>query len=485
MSGDDPDTLDPSLTRSFGSVEVYKAMCERLYDYDTNVNLVPELAKKLPTISKDGLTYTIPLRHGVRFNDGTPFNAQAVKATIDRDRTIPRSSRAGDYQPVVSVTALSRYTVAIKLSSPYTPMTKVLASADGVMMSPTQLDKRGADFGADPVCVGPFMFDNRLAGYSVTVVRSPYYYHRRFVHLDKVVYMHEPDANSAVATLKAGGLQVLDSIPTADIAELQHTKGLRVMKAKSLGFVAVFVNMGNTGGIGKPYGTADNVLAKSPKLRQAFEEAIDRNTLNRVVFGGRESPGCTPVSPASPKFASFDRDIKCTKPDPAGARKLVAASGIANPTVHLLTPNQSEMLRLATFIQAEENAVGINVVIDSREAATGIQLTNQGSFDAYLGFWSGSPDTDRQFFQFLATQGSLNRSGYSNPRLDTILANARMATKDKDIASLYRAAQRIILADRPLIYLYHPVVYGAVATNVRDVELPFDLLLRLAFAEYR
>jgi peptide/nickel transport system substrate-binding protein len=114
MSAGDPDTLDPSLSRTFAAVEVYKAMCERLYDYDLKVNLLPELAAVMPTISKDRLTYTIPLRHGVRFNDGTPFNAQAVVTTIVRDMTHPRSSRAADYLPVDSVEATSpllRYAV--------------------------------------------------------------------------------------------------------------------------------------------------------------------------------------------------------------------------------------------------------------------------------------------------------------------------------------------------------------------------------------
>jgi peptide/nickel transport system substrate-binding protein len=486
MTRGDPDTLDPSLSRTFDAVEVYKAMCERLYDYDLKVNLVPELAARLPKISKDKLTYTIPLRHGVRFNDGTPFTAQAVVATIERDLTIPRSSRAGDYLPVAAVKAPSRYTVVIRLKTPYTPMTKVLASADGVIMSPAQLTKLGENFGTDPICVGPFMFANRIAGDSITVVKSPYYYHRREVHLDKVVFRSEPEAQAAVAALEAGDLQALDSLPALDVPALERSKSLHVMRAKSLGFEAVFVNMGNTQGIGHlPYGTAGNVLASSPKLRQAFEEAIDRNALNKVVFGGHVMPGCTPVSPLAPEFQAYDANIHCTRFSPATAKTLVAASGIAGPTVHLLTSNQSDMLRLAQVIQVEEAAVGIKVVIDPTDTATANARTTAGTFEAYLGSWSGSPDTDRQFFQFLATQGSLNWCGYSNPRLDLILANARKATRGKSLATLYRAAQKIILADRPVIYLYHPVVYAAVDANVTGVQLPFDALLRVAFAQYR
>jgi peptide/nickel transport system substrate-binding protein len=485
MSRGDPDTLDPSLSRTFDSVEVFKAMCERLYDYDLEVRVVPELAAALPTISKDRLTYTIPLRHGIRFNDGTPFDAHAVVTTIERDLTIPGSSRAGDYSPVAAVTAPGRYTVVIRLKTPYTPMTKVLASADGVIVSPTQLARLGTNFGTDPVCVGPFMFANRIAGYSVTVVKSPYYFDRKDVHLDRIVFESEPDAQAAVAALQAGDLQALDSVPSPDVPSLTRSRSLHVTEARSLGYEAVYVNMGNTHGIGQlPYGTADNVLSSSPKLRQAFEEAIDRATLARVVFGGRVVPGCTPLSPVSPVFAAYEANIHCTTFDTAGARRLVAASGIANPTVHLLTSNQSDMVRLANFIQIEEAAVGINVVIDATDAATANARTTAGMFEAYLGSWSGSPDTDRQFFQFLATQGSLNMSGYSNPRLDLTLANARKATDPKSLASLYRAAQQIILADRPAIYLYHPIVYAAAAANVNGVQLPFDGLLRVASARY-
>ncbi len=169
----------------------------------------------------------------------------------------------------------------------------------------------------------------------------------------------------------------------------------------------------------------------------------------------------------------------------AGAKKLVAASGIVSPTVHLLTSNQTNLLRLAQVIQAEEAAVGINLVIEPTDTATANTRAATGNFDAYLGGFSGSPDTDRNIFQFVATSGSFNWSGYSNHRLDLILANARMAMKKKAIATLYHAALQIILADRPVIYLYHPIVYAAVATNVSGVQLPFDTLLRVAFAQYR
>src|SRR4051794_36251535 len=132
----DPGNLDPSLSSSFAAAEIYKAMCERLYDYDSKQRLVPELAAALPKISNHRLTYTIPLRHGVRFNDGTPFNAPSVVTTIERDLTIPGGTRRGNLSPIVDIEAPSPYSVVIRLATRYTPLTKELASADGVIMSP-------------------------------------------------------------------------------------------------------------------------------------------------------------------------------------------------------------------------------------------------------------------------------------------------------------------------------------------------------------
>src|SRR5262249_26064319 len=142
----------------------------------------------LPTISADKLTYTIPLRKGIVFNDGTPFNAAAVAATIQRDQTIPGSSRASDFSAVDSVTAAGPYTAVFHLKTRFTPLTAILAGGSGYILSPTQVAKLGANFGTDPMCVGPFTFDNRVAGDSVTVVKSPYYYNRGAVHLDKIVF---------------------------------------------------------------------------------------------------------------------------------------------------------------------------------------------------------------------------------------------------------------------------------------------------------
>ena len=304
----------------------------------------------------------------------------------------------------------------------------MLATSDGMIMSPTQLAKLGANFGSDPVCVGPFTFDHRDAGVDVTVVKSPYYYAPGAVHLDKIVFEDEAGGAPALAALEAGDIQVIDSIPSSEVAAIRQNHGLSLIHRNALGYDAVMINVGNRSGVGNlPYQNVGSPLAASPKLRQAFEEAIDRDTLVKVASGGESEAGCTPLAPRSPYYT----DVPCTPYDPADARKLVAASGIPSPTVHLLASGGSVP---AQFIQAEEAAVGINVVIDSESATTQLADWMTGSFDAAIRSNPNGTVPDRIVYGPLASSGSLNYSGYSNPRLDLILANSRKATLPRGAA---------------------------------------------------
>ena len=483
LSGGDPGTLDPTVSGSFSSREIQRTFCETLYDSDSKSRLVPELAAALPVISKDKLTYTIPLRKGVSFNDGTPFNAQAVVMSLQRHMTLPGSLYASDLELVDNLTTTSPYTVVIHLKAPFTPLPGRLASGAGMIMSPTQLAKLGDSFATNPVCVGAFMFDHRVADDNVTVIKSPYYYDKYAVHLDKIVFKPEPDSAAAAAALKAGDIQVLASVSTTELPGIQQTSSLRVIQANGLGWQGIYINIGNKSGVGNlPYANVGTPLASSATLRRAFEEAIDRSALAKVVFGGLVRAGCTSVSPANAIW--FDASIRCTPYNPKDAMKLVAASGVSNPTVHLLTSNSADRLRLAQFIQSQEAAVGINVVIESLDTATSAARATSGNFDAQLGGWTGLVDPDGNIYVFLATSGSRNFSGYSNPRLDLILNNGRKAISDKARKTLYRVAQQIIFNDRPIIYLYNPITFAGVNANVTGVQLFANSQIRVAFAQF-
>ncbi len=464
----DPDSMDPTVSRGTG-VTIYRDMCWRLYENFENHGLVemsPQLAASLPTLSKDKLSYTVALRRGVLFNDGTPFNAQAVVTSYLRFITVPNSSRATDFADVASVTTNGPYTVVFHLKQPDSSFTSNM-----YVFSPAALAAEGANFAANPVCAGPFMYDHRDLGVDVTIVKSPYFWDKAAVHLDKIVFEPLPDAPAAVAALEAGDVQVLAILPPTQLPAIQNNPNLRVIRFASMGFQSIVINIGNQNGVLRlPYQQLDTPLASSPLLRQAFEEAIDRATLVRVVDDGFAVPTCTPIPASNEPWYDLTK-VQCTPYDPQAARRLVAKSGIESPSVDLLIANDSGSFLLAQFIQAEEAAVGINVVIDPTDSTTETARLTAGNFDAAFDNYSGGPDPNSNIYVFLDSQGGRNYGGYSSPRLDYVLANGIKALQSKSRAVDYHVAEQIIENDRPRIYLDAPIALTAYTANLKGVVL--------------
>jgi peptide/nickel transport system substrate-binding protein len=353
------------------------------------------------------------------------------------------------------------------------------------VLSPTQLDKVGDGFATSPVCVGPFMFDDRVVGDRVTVIKSPWYYDQKDVFLDKVVYKRLSSQESAAAALKAGDVDVLDSLATTELPGVRQSSSLRVLKSPQLGWTSLIVNIGNAHGAGNlPYANNGTDLSSSPKLRQAFEEALDRKTLVRIVSDGLYRPSCTLVAPANPVWYEATR-VPCTPYDPKHARKLVAESGIAR-TVHLLTSTGTTSVLLAQAIQAQEAAVGIDVVLEANDSATWRARGLAGDFDVTLfGLLSDLGDPHDTMYPWLVSSQTSNLSGYSNPRVDLILNNAVKATDPKARATLYRAAQQIVANDRPMIPLYNVTTLIGFNTRVTGLRVASNGNVLVTNARFR
>jgi peptide/nickel transport system substrate-binding protein len=461
--------MDPTLN----SVSGLSFICEGLYTTDLKLNYVPQLAIGMPTISPDKLTYTVQLRQGVVFNDGTPFNAQAVVTTYERDINLSGSLLASALSVIDTVTATGPYTVAFHLKSRFSPMLNLLSS---YIMSPTQLQKLGANFGADPVCVGPFMYDSQVAGLSFTFIKSPYFFDRYAVHFDKVVLVAQSNTAAAAAALEAGDIQAVDNLNPGDLPGIQATKGLSLIRSQVDGGTALYINLGNSSN------AAGNPLAQSPKLLQAFEEALDRNALAKVL-APLADPGCTVIPHSSPYY---DPTLKCTPYDPADARKLVAASGVPNPTIHLLSQSATRQQLIAQFIQAEEAAVGIKIIIDTVDAATAAAYTAAGggeNYQVYDTYSISAVDPALTMQPYL--QASANRSGFSTPQLSLIVANLLKATSLQSQKTLLHACLQILLKERPIIILYNINRYLAYNTALTGVQAANGNFYRLAFAQYK
>ena len=485
---EEPDALDPTVARTFVGRIVFMHLCEKLYDLDSKLNIVPQLAAALPQISKDKLTYTIKLRTGIKFNDGTPFNAAAVKTTIDRYLTFKGSTRKSEISPISSVTTSGASTVVLHLSTPFSPLTAQLADRAGMILSPKALASEGDKFAQNPVCVGPFMFKDRVAGDHITLAKSPDYYAKGKVHLSSIIFRILTDPNSRTQALRAGDIQVLDRIQSTDVPTLQKDSAVSVIKTPTIGYQGLTLNIGNKNGLLKlPYQTVSSALAKSAQLRQAFELALDRTTINKVVFNGLNLPDCFPISPVSPWYKPTTKGLSCNlKADLAQAKKLVQASGVSTPIkVDLMLGGTDPVnARLGQVIQSMEKQAGFDVSVHPTEFVTSLNNADAGNFDTYAVGWSGRVDPDGNIFGFVATPGTLNDSGFSDNRLDYILNGARKSVTTKARDTLYAAAMKVIHDQRPLIYLYHPVNYYGVSKKVEGVKVFGDGLIRAYNAAY-
>jgi peptide/nickel transport system substrate-binding protein len=482
----DPDALDPTLARTFVGRMVFADMCEKLYDLNAKIEIVPQLAASLPTFSADKKTVTIKLRTGIKFNDGTPFNAAAVKQSLERDQTLKGSARASELSPVTAIDTQGNSTVILHMNARYSPITAQLADRSGMIMSPKALNALADKFATNPVCVGPFMFKDRSAGDHITLVKSPFYYAKAKVHLDSIVWKIITDPSARTANLRSHDVNVSELIQSTDLKAISADKSLRLIKSTSIGYQGITVNIGNSRGLGKlPYTTMGTAIAKSADLRQAFELALDRKVINNVVFNGTVIPDCFPVAQSTPWYPAT-KGIPCSlTANVAGAKAAFAKSGAApGVTVHLMLGTDPVAARLGQVIQSMEKPIGFNVVLDPTEFVTSLNHEDAGQFETFAIGWSGRVDPDGNTYNFLQTTGSQNDSGYSNPVVDRALNNERKAASTKARLVSLHAALAQAAKDRPIIYLYHAVNYDAQAANVGGVQLFGDGLVRVAFAGF-
>ena len=477
---EDPDALDPTLARTLVGREVFVNMCEKLYDVDADLKLVPQLAASLPEATDGGKTVTIELRDDAVFNDGTKMDAAAVKTSLDRHRTLEGSARQGDLAQVTAVDVVDPTTVKLTLSGPYAPLTAQLADRAGMIMSPKQLQALGDKFGTNPVCVGPFSFQSRTAGSEIVLKKAPDYYDADQVKADGITYRVITDGNVRQANVKSGDVQIAERIAATDVAKLENDPSVKLIGKDSLGYQGISINIGNVKGIGQPVGKVDTPLGRSPELRQAFELSLDRDTINKVVFAGKYKPGCTPLPPASPYF---DDALKCSKRDVAKAKDLVKASGEKTPVPVTLTIGTSpENLRLGQVIQSQAKEAGFDVKVASTEFASALDASDAGKFDTFQVGWSGRVDPDGNIYNFLHTGGPLNISGGSDPEIDKLLDQARLTDDQAERKKLYSEITEKAAEQRQIIYLYYPVNYLATGPDVVGVDYYADGLPRLKTA---
>src|SRR6201989_795153 len=222
---EDPDLLDPTLGSSYVGRIVFSGICDKLFDIDAKLNIVPVLATSYEW--KDPTHLVIHIRDGVQFQDGEKLDAEAVKYKLMRDLTAKGRMRRGQVNAIDSIDVLDPLTVQLDLKAPASQLLAQLTDRAGIMISPKAVDAEGDKFGLHPVCAGPFSFDSRVAQDRIVLKRFPGYWDANNVHFDQVIYMPNPNSSVRLANLQAGAEDRDEYILPTDVPAVQKDPKLK------------------------------------------------------------------------------------------------------------------------------------------------------------------------------------------------------------------------------------------------------------------
>jgi peptide/nickel transport system substrate-binding protein len=213
---EDPDILDPTMARTYVGRIVFASFCDKLFDIDEKLNVVPQLALSYET-SADGKEVTIKLRPGVKFQDGEPFDAEAAKFSLDRHLSLPGSFRKPEIASLDHVDVVDPLTIKLVLKAPFSPLIAQLTDRAGMMVSPKAAKEAGDKFGLHPVCAGPYKFVERVQQDKIVFEKFDGYWNKDNVFIDRIVYQPIVDATVRLANLKSGGLDLIERLLATDI----------------------------------------------------------------------------------------------------------------------------------------------------------------------------------------------------------------------------------------------------------------------------
>src|SRR5438309_8057187 len=241
---EDPDILDPTMARTYVGRIVFASFCDKLFDIDEKLNIVPQLALSHET-SADGKEMTIKLRPNVKFHDGEPLDADAAKFSIERHMTLPTSFRKSELASVDHVEVVDPLTVKLVLKTPYSPLIAQLTDRSGMMVSPKAAKEAGDKFGLHPVCAGPYKFVERIQQDRMVFERFADYWNKDNVHINRIVFLPIVDATVRLANLKSGGLDLIERVLATDIKDVRSDPKLVLSTALELGYLGLTINIAN------------------------------------------------------------------------------------------------------------------------------------------------------------------------------------------------------------------------------------------------
>lgn len=430
------------------------------------------------SVSNDGLIWTIKLRKNVFWHDGKPLTSQDVKFTFDSlmDKKVNARYRS-NLGPIDSTQVVDEGTVKLVYKEPYAPLPSMFAHNLYILPSHLLTGKdlnEPTDFLKSPVGTGPYKFGESVPGSHFSLVAFDKYYEGR-PNIDTLVYKIIPDINNRVAQMKTNELD-MTVIEASQLDALKDSSQVAIT-----------------------YSEQENVFYygfnnKRPPLddkrvRQALAYALDRKAVIDAVFAGKAMIANSVVSP-SLKWAFTDKVTNYAY-DPEKAKQLLAEAGYKPGPDGILQkdgkPLKFSMMtvkgtpsaeRMATIAQQYFKKVGVDAAIELTEFTNVWERGNKGDYDVSPEWLAMPPDPD--LTNYIGTGGSVNRWGYSNPQVDTLLKQGRVEFDIKKRTEIYYKIQQIVADDEPALFLAYPQQLRAISKAVKEFP-PIDYRYGLTY----
>src|SRR5450830_1756393 len=456
-------TTDPYDANDTLSQAVAKSFYQGLYGFYKDLKMVPVLADS-HTVSKDGLVYTFKLKSDIKFHDGTPFNAEAVKVNFDRV-TNPENKlkRYTLYKNIAKTEAVDANTVRVTLKEPFSPFINTLAHPSGVIISPAALAKYGSKgIAQNPVGTGPFKFVEWKSTDYLKVAKWEGYWKKGYPKVDSITWRPVVDNNTRAAMMQTNEAHFAFPMPPEAVETISKKPSLEVTSAPSI--IHRYISMNTQQ---KPF---DN-----PKVREAINYAINKDALVKVAFSGY----AIPAQGVLPQGVEFATKLGPWPYNPAKARELLKEAGYPNGFESTLWSayNYTTAQKVIQFVQQQLAQVGIKVQVQALEAGQRVERVESAQDPAtapvrmyYVGWSSSTGEADWAMRPLLASESlppkMFNTAYYKNPEVDADIAKALVTTSTAEKARLYGDAQQRIWKDAPWAFLVTERLLSVRARNL-------------------
>ncbi len=463
----DISNLDPINSIDPGSAAVNQQIYEPLVRIGSTGEIEPVLAESW-SVSSDKLTWSFNLRKGVKFPDGTAFDAAAVKAHFDRLLDPKKVARArGAFDMIKKVDVAATYTVKFTLTKPYAPFLAVMTDLGGLICSPTAVKKWGDDYPFHPVGTGPFLFKEWMPADHTTMTANPNYWGGK-PKISELVFKPVSEPSARVIMLETGQADVANTIMPDEMKRLERSKDIAISKVPVLRGWFIGLNV-----LEKPFNDV--------RVRRALNHAVDVSVITDQILRGTAKPLAAPVNSKVWGY-SGQPDYEY---DPVKAKKLLAEAGYARGfEANLWVPASGAgfMPEVPQAIQAMLAEVGVKIKIIPFEMSAFIdniikdpaESKKAGKHMVMMGIGARTGEAATIMDEFFNTGSwapvKYNRCFYSNKTVDGLLEQALQTFDQAKQRSILSQAQEMVWNDAPWIFLYEMMGIYGVRSDVKGLQ---------------